>query len=334
MKRINLEIQNKRKVVNYSLLLVVLAALFTLPAWGGAYTVMLVMYMSMYITLGHMWNLLTGYAGLVSLGQQMYIGVGGFTLAILSNNFGVPLIPGLVIGGLVSVAIAVGLSHLLLHMKGMYFSIATWMFAEAMMLILSGMEYFGKGQGLFIIEARKLGPVERYYYALVLVVLVMIVVVLVLRSKLGLGLFAIRDNDVSSETCGVPQFRSKLYCMMLSGFVTGVLGGVFYISQVWVQPSAAFSIRWTVAAVFIVVIGGIGTIAGPVLGGIIYVYLSQYLATLDQIGSLNMVILGVIAVAVILLAPKGIIGTLQDKLNFEIISVRRWSDRAAARLKT
>jgi branched-chain amino acid transport system permease protein len=111
--------------------------------------------------------------------------------------------------------------------------------------------------------------------------------------------------------------------MMISSFVTGICGGIYYMSQIWIQPYAAFSINWTVAAVFIVVIGGIGTVTGPIIGGIIYVFLSQYLATLSQIGSLNMVILGVIAVAVILLAPKGIIGTIQEKFNFEIISARR-----------
>jgi len=314
---------SKRQLISYIIPLAILIALFSLPGWGSAYIVMLVRLMCLYIVLGQMWNLLAGYAGLVSLGQQMYIGLGAYTVAVAAENFGIPFIPALVLGGIVSMLVSIGLSYLLLRMKGMYFSIATWIFAEAMVLFLSRMDYLGKGQGLFIVSARQISSHTHYYYAAALIVITIVAVVAVLRSKLGLGLFAIRDDDNASATSGVPQFRSKLYCMMISSFVTGVCGGVFYMSMVWVQPIAAFSINWTVAAVFIVVIGGIGTIMGPVIGGIIYVFLSQYLASLSQIGSLNMVILGVIAVAVILLAPNGVVGTLERKSGFEILSSRR-----------
>ena len=314
---------SKRQMIAWLIPLVILIALFSLPGWGGTYIVMLVRLMCLYIVLGQMWNLLAGYAGLVSLGQQMYIGLGAYTVAVAAENFGIPFIPALICGGLVSMLVSIGLSYLLLRMKGMYFSIATWIFAEAMVLILSRLDYLGKGQGLFIVSARPIPSQTHYYYAATLIVITLIIVLIVLRSKLGLGLFAIRDDDSASATCGVPQFKSKLYCMMISSFVTGVCGGIFYMSMVWVQPIAAFSINWTVAAVFIVVIGGIGTIMGPVIGGVIYVFLSQYLASLSQIGSLNMVILGVIAVAVILLAPNGIVGTLERKAGFEILSSRR-----------
>jgi len=312
----------KRQIISGAAILVILIALFSLPNWGGSYIIMLARLMCMYVVLGQMWNLLAGYAGLVSLGQQMYIGLGAFAVAISAENFGIPFVPALLIGGVVSMIVAIGLSYLLLRMKGMYFSIATWIFAEAMMLFLTSMAYFGRGQGLFIVSARAIQG-QVFYYAATLIVITIIAVVIVLRSKLGLGLFAIRDDDSASATSGVPQFKSKLYCMMIASFVTGVLGGVFYMDMVWVQPVAAFGINWTVAAVFIVIIGGIGTIMGPIIGGIIYVFLSQYLASLAHIGSLNMVILGVIAVSVILLAPNGIVGTLERKLGFEVLSSRR-----------
>ena len=305
---------------------VILALLLTLPAWGSSYAVFMVTLMGINITLGQMWNLLAGYSGLVSLVLQMYIGVGAFTLAAFSDYLGVPLILGLLLGGVVSTIIAVGLSYLLLRMKGMYFAIATWMFAEAMVLLIVQFEFFGKGQGLFVLAARALGSTQKYYFSVVMMLVVTFVMVLLLRSKLGLGLFSIRDNDTAAQTSGIPLFKSKLLVMMITGFVTGVCGGVYYIYFVWVQPYSAFSITtWTVAAVFIVVIGGIGTITGPIVGGIIYVFLSQYLAMLsNQIGSLNMVILGAIAVTVIIAAPKGIVGALQERFGFEIISARRW----------
>jgi len=303
----------------------IVVILLSLPTFGSSYAIFMVTLMGIYITLGMMWNLLAGYSGLVSLGLQMYIGVGAFTLAAFSNYLGVPLIVGLLLGGVVSMVIAIGLSYLLLRMKGMYYAIATWMFAEAMVLLIVQFEFFGRGQGLFILSARAMNETQKYYFSIILVLVVTVVLVMLLRSKLGLGLFAIRDNDTAASTSGVPLFRTKMMCMMISSFVTGVTGGIYYMIQVWIQPYSAFSIlSWTVPAVFIVVIGGIGTITGPMVGGIIYVFLSQYLATLTHIGSLSMVILGAIAVTVILVAPKGIIGSLQLRFGFEIISARRW----------
>ena len=312
----------------------IVVILMSLPAWGGNYAISMVTLMGVYITIGLMWNLLAGYSGLVSLGLQMYIGVGAFTLAVFTTKFGMPLILGLLMGGIVSTIISVGLSYLLLRMKGMYFAIATWMFAEAMRLLIVQFEFFGRGQGLFLQSAtRELTDAHKYYLSVVMLLIVVVVVVLLLRSKLGLGLFSIRDNDVAAQTSGVPLFKSKLAVMMLTGFVTGICGGVYFIWFGWVQPNSAFSLpTWTVAAVFIVVIGGIGTITGPIVGGVIYVFLSQYLASLTQIGPLSMVILGAIAVTVILVAPKGIVGSLQLRFGFEIISARRWMKKYVDRL--
>jgi len=260
-------------------------------------------------------------------------------MAVLSIHLGVPLILGMFIGGLVCVVIAIGLSYLLLRMRGMYFAIATWIFAQAMMLfvinfdLLAGKSIFGRGTGLFIITARAVTDVQKYYLSVILFLVITAVIVILLRSKLGLGLFAIRDNDVSAQTLGVALFKSKLIVMMITAFVTGLCGGVYYIMVIWVQPYAAFDIlTWTVPAVFIVVIGGIGTITGPIVGGVIFVFLSQWLSTLTAIGSLNMVILGVIAVTVIIVAPKGVVGSLQDRFGFEIISARRWMKNYGSRL--
>ena len=318
----NMKKLTTKQILFYAVPLIVIAFLFAVPQLGNRSLIVHIKLMCLYITLGHMWNLLAGYAGLVSLGQQMYIGLGAYTIAVLTEKLGVPYIPGLIISGAICMVFAIGLSYLLLRMKGMYFSIATWLFAEAMMLVLAGIAYLGKGQGMFLPHARQITS-QIPYYAAALLIITMIVVVIVLRSKLGLGLFAIRDDDISSATSGVPQFKSKLYCMMISSFITGVCGSIFYMDTTWAKPADAFGIDWTVRAVFIVVIGGIGTVMGPVIGGIIYVILSVQLSRMPNIGSLNMVILGVIAVAVILLAPDGIVGTLQKRFKFEILSSRR-----------
>jgi branched-chain amino acid transport system permease protein len=317
-------LSDSKRLIKALILVVVLIALFVLPNVANQYTTMLVMLICMYIGLGQMWNLLAGYAGLVSLGQQLYIGIGGYALAVLSNYYNIPIFIGLVVGGLVSVVMSIALSFLLLRMKGMYFAVATWITAEAFIVIFAGWTYMGSGNGLFIKAVRGMPTSTIYYYSLIVAIITVFVVVFLLRSKLGLGLIAIRDNDSAAETSGVTIFRTKLYCMMISSFLTSIIGGLFYMSQVWVQPYAAFAINWTIAGMFIVVIGGIGTVAGPILGAIIYVILNQYLS---QFGGISMIILGIIAIVVILFAPKGIIGTLQNRFGFEILSAKRHSNK-------
>ena len=131
---------------------------------------------------------------------------------------------------------------------------------------------------------------------------------------------AMRDNEAVSESLGVAVFRSKLYCFIIAGIVTGITAGVLYVFQVFIQPYKAFAIDWTVILVFITIIGGIGTIEGPIVGALIYVLLSQLLA---EYMSVSLFILGGIAIVVILTAPKGIMGNLQSKIGFEILSPRR-----------
>ena len=131
---------------------------------------------------------------------------------------------------------------------------------------------------------------------------------------------AMRDDEAVSETMGVEVFRSKLYCFLIAAAITGLAAGVIYVFQVFIQPYKAFAIDWTVILVFITIIGGIGTIEGPVVGAFIYVLLSQILA---EYMSVSLFLLGAIAITVILVAPKGIMGTLQEKTGFEILSPRR-----------
>jgi branched-chain amino acid transport system permease protein len=131
---------------------------------------------------------------------------------------------------------------------------------------------------------------------------------------------AMRDNEEVANVTGVEVFRYKLYCFLIAAFVTGLTGGMYYTLQIFIMPYEAFSVNWSVKMIFMVIIGGIGTIEGPILGAFIFVLLSQWLA---EYFSVSMLILGAIAIAVILIAPKGIMGTLQEKLGFEILSPRR-----------
>jgi len=174
--------------------------------------------------------------------------------------------------------------------------------------------------GLFIRPPTPPSMVEIYYAALIAGVGSVALVYGLLRSRLGLGLMAMRDDEAVAESMGVAVFRSKLTCFILGAFMTGSTAGILYVFQVFIQPYRAFAIDWTVKLVFIVIIGGIGTIEGPIVGAFLFVLLSQ---TLAEYFSVSMLILGAIAIIVILAAPKGIMGSLQEKLGFEILSPRR-----------
>jgi len=274
----------------------------------------------LYLALVQMWNLLAGYSGLISLGQQSFVGMGGYVVAVMSNYYGVYIWLGVLLGGVFSALLALFMSLFIFRMKGVYFAIGTWIFSEALLIWFSNWEYTKYGMGLFIKPNPNISMTEIYYASLIVGVGSVALVYGILRSKLGLGLMAMRDDEAVSETMGVEVFRSKLYCFLIGAFVTGSTAGILYIFQVFIQPYKAFAIDWTVKLVFIVIIGGIGTLEGPIVGALLFVLLSQSLA---EYFSVSMLILGAIAIGVILIAPKGIMGTLQEKLGFEILSPRR-----------
>lgn len=294
--------------------------LVTVPLWGSRYVLLLGLLFCIYVAFTQMWNLLTGYSGLLSLGQQAFIGFGGYTMAVFTNYYGVPVWLSVFLGGVFSVLLALFMSLFIFRMREIFFAIGTWIFAEILLLWFSNWEYVKYGTGLFVKPPRAPSMTEIYYAAFIMGASSLLVVYLILRSRIGLGLMAMRDNEGVAETMGVEVFRSKLFCFLTAAFFTGATSGVMYVFQLFIQPYEAFAINWTVMLVFIVIIGGIGTIEGPIIGSAIYVLLNQWLV---EHGHISMILLGGIAIIIILVAPRGIMGTLQEKTGFEILSPRR-----------
>ncbi|MCL6479473.1 MAG: branched-chain amino acid ABC transporter permease [Peptococcaceae bacterium] len=303
-----------------SLVALLLAVFITLPLWANEYITMIFLLIFLYMALAQMWNLLAGYTGLVSLGQQIFIGLGGYSLAVVTELYKLPFVLGIVIGGVISVIFAFIISQPIFKMRGVYFTIGTWIVAEALGLWFSNWAYVRYAKGFNLTVTYQLTTVHIYYIAMFVGLASLLLVYGILRSKLGLALMAMRDNELAAETIGVELYSTKLKCFLISAFVTGITGGAMYLYVAYIQPFAAFGIEWTVSMVFMAIIGGIGTIEGPVLGAIIYVILKQFLYDYPGI---SMIILGVIAVAIILVAPKGIMGTIHDRTGFEILSPRR-----------
>lgn len=305
----------------YAFLLVILVLLALLPVFkNSAYLVSLVTLVMIYMAMGQMWNLLGGYAGLLSLGMQAFIGIGGYSLAVFSIDFGMSIYAAVLIGGVLSVLFGLVVSPALFKMTGVYFAIGTWVVAEALMIFFSNWSVVKYAKGIMIKSVYFLSGNQIYYIAVVLGVVSVLVVYLLMRSKTGLALMAMRDNPAAAESMGVKIFSTKLKCYMIACFITGIAGGVMYINLAYITPSASISTQWTIAMTFMVIIGGIGTMEGPIIGAIVYVALTQYLYNFPGI---SMIILGAIAVIAIMIVPNGIMGTLHNKTGFEILSPRR-----------
>ena len=255
----------------------------------------------LYCAMAVMWNLMSGYTGMTSLGQQAFIGVAGYSMAVMTTTYLASYWIGLLVGGAIGAVLALVLSVILFRMRGMYFAVATWVIAEALKTFFLSWKYVNQGGGMAVT-----GRPDRtiiYLVALAICVAAIVVVYLLLNSKIGLGLTAMRDDADAASSVGVNIFKSKLICFVIAGIFTALAGGWYFLNNVSIYPASGYGNSWTVAVVFIVIIGGIGTMAGPIVGSIIYVALAEVLA--DFPGWSN-IILGLIAILVILFLPDGI----------------------------
>ena len=265
-----------------------------------------------YLTLANMWNLLAGYSGLISLCPAAFIGLAGYTMAILTW-FGWPYYIGIILGSIAAALFAVIISVPAFRMKGIYFAIGTLVVPEILRYLFTiwtpvGKPVYGGGAGYIVKDVSGVSQAQIYWLALGVGLVSVLVMRYVLRSKLGSGLAAIRDNDITAASAGVNVFSAKLYSFVISAFVTGLAGAIFYTFQGYIEPVSAFSVRWLIIIMLAAVIGGEGTEAGPIVGAIIVVFLYFLLARYAEI---SLIIQGIILIAIMLLAPQGIMGFIQ-----------------------
>lgn len=306
-------------------LIAMLALLITLPLWGGDYVTSVAILVMLYMALGQMWNLLGGYSGLVSLGQQSFVGIGGYSLAMISQVYRLPIVWGFVAAGVLSVLFALLTSFPIFKMKNVYFTIGTWIVSELLRVFFLIWAFVNYGTGYNISATYTMSPNLIYYISMAVGIFSVAAVVFLLRSKFGLSLMAMRDNESAAEVRGLELYKTKLKCYLISAFVTGIVGAALYLNIAFIQPNAAFSIEWTVSMVFIVVIGGIGTVEGPIIGAVIFVLLRQFLYSFP---GFSMLILGIIAIIIMLVAPRGIMGFFKKRFGWDIFSIRRHKDRS------
>jgi branched-chain amino acid transport system permease protein len=306
-----------------------LVALAVAPFWGGRDDLQLLAEVYTYVALASLWNLLAGYAGLVSVGQQAYVGLGAYILFAFAILAGLSPLWAIPLAGIIAAIVAMPVAGLVFRLRGHYFAIGTWIIAEVFRLLASQVSVLGGGSGISlpaslviaIASTRQWRDFIEYWIALALVVAVLALIVLLLRSRYGLALKAIRDSELAAACNGIDVLRTKVLVYIITAAATAMVGAFIFLQRLRISPDAAFSVNdWTAFVIFITVIGGIGRIEGPIVGTIVFFALRQ---TLADLGTIYLLTLGVVAILVMLMAPKGIWGLIVESFGWQVFPLER-----------
>ncbi len=326
--------------------LAIVAALALVPFYGSRAIIQDLFTVLTLLVLAMNWNILAGFAGLVSVGQQAFVGTGAYAMFAAVILGGVDPLWGIVIGGAAAAALSVPIAIFTFRLNGAYFAIGTWVSAEIVRLSLAQWKALGGGTGtslpkgttqemfgvqpirhLLGISNAAAADVLSYWLALALAVATLSASYLFLRSRAGLGLQAIRDNLEAARSVGVDPARLKAIVFVLSALGTGVCGALMFLQITRVTPDAAFSVvDWTAFVIFITVIGGIGTLPGPIVGVLVFYVLQRLLA---DYGTLYLILLGLFGIAIMLFARRGLWGLFTDKTGIELLPLRHRPPRTA-----
>jgi branched-chain amino acid transport system permease protein len=282
-----------------------------------------------YIVLSTAWNILGGYTGYINFGTGAFFAIGAYSSAVLHKMpaltqawFGIttPAIPlpvMILIGGFVAGLLGLGTGYLTLRLRGVFFAIATLALTVVVQTLIVNWDYVGGSRGIYIIrpaDAPMGGGYIQYLYTLMLVLSVISVGIArtIERSNLGLGFAAIRDDELAAEAGGVPTLRLKLIATTLSGALMGMAGAPLPYYVTYLDPASSFNLAYAVNSVAMPVIGGMTSWVGPILGAIILGTIQQ-LATVTISSALNLLIVGLLLIAFVIIAPNGIVGLVQAR---------------------
>ncbi|MEM1586503.1 MAG: branched-chain amino acid ABC transporter permease [Candidatus Bathyarchaeia archaeon] len=271
------------------------------PIWTS-----LLFFCFIYAALGEIWNLQAGFTGIINLGVHGFVGFAAYMMAIAITYWGLPIWVSLLFAGAVTMLLALVVSPLIFKMRGLYLALGTLVLALAVYSWFVQWEYTYAGKGMYI--AAIVLPNILYYMALIILIVSVATVWFIRKSRIGLMLIAVRDNERAAEDCGVDIFRVKLYCYLISSFITALIGGIFYLFGSYLRPTIAFAFTWVLISVASTVIGGMGTIEGPIAGGFLIAILNQYV--LARFPGLSQLIYGILIIVIVLLIPQGLMGLI------------------------
>ena len=269
-----------------------------------------------FIVLATAWNILGGYTGYVNFGSAAFFALGAYSTVFLHTFYPLPIPLLIVIGGIVSGIVGLGMGYLTLRLRGAFFAIATLALAVVLQTLVVNWDYVGGSRGAYIIRPNEIALIGPYVHYLFLLMLALVVIALTIargieRSQLGYGFATIRDDELAAEASGVPTLRLKLVATTLSGALMGMAGAPFPYYIGYLQPSSAFGLEYAVNSIAMPMIGGTTSWVGPVIGAVL-LGSAQQLATVTISSELSLLLVGVVLVAFVVLAPEGILGLVRQ----------------------
>jgi branched-chain amino acid transport system permease protein len=282
-----------------------LAALLLLPAVdSNANLTRLLFLTAVYSTAGLGWNLLGGMAGQVSFGFAVFFGMGAYTTALLMHAGHSPYF-GFIGGAAIAMLASFFIGLPTFRLRGPYFVIATIGVTEAVRVIMNNLDITGGASGYRISEDKPFNPLEHYYTAIVAVALAVLVSTIIANSKFGLALRAIKQDQDAAADVGVNPYTSKLWIHAIAAGLTGIAGGIYARRAGFFYPGDVFAFQTGINILLIPVIGGIGTIWGPVLGGVVFIIVEETISAKYQ--DFHLLIYGALLMLIVLVEPGGLI---------------------------
>lgn len=262
-----------------------------------------------YITLVESWNLPGGYAGYISFGHVLFFGIGGYSTAMLLIFWKIPTIVTYLFAGLFSALVALVFGYISLRLKGPYFAIATLALATIGRYIFLNFDVFGGAEGLLLPISPwppEFEKIPYYYGALGIATLTVFIIYGITKTRLGIGLMAIRENEEKAEGLGINTTRHKVIAFIFSAFFPGVIGGLFASYLEYVNPDSCFSILYSANILLMAILGGLGTVTGPIIGASVIVVASEVLSfTIGH--QVRLVVFGFILVTLAIFLPGGLL---------------------------
>ena len=299
-----------------------LAVLAALPYLASTGITQALVTLFLLVSMAVLWNLLAGYAGMISFGQQAYLGIGAYVVWLVAKT-GLSPFAGLVVGAAGCAVAAVPIFALLRPLTGGYFAVATWVVAQSLFLYVTNQLWLGGGTGVSLSgQLSAMPPVVReaytYWLALALMAVIVAGVYLLVRSRFGLDSRAVHDEPAAAATMGVEVGRTRWMAYILAAVGAGAVGGILIVSTLYTDPGTIFSVNYSADMLFMVVIGGLGTMEGPVIGAVIFFAVQQEFA---GYGAWYLVAIGAVAITVVLTAPGGIWGVLAARRGWSLLPV-------------
>ncbi len=300
---------------------VVLAVLAAVPYFAGGPAEQPLIVAFTFIAMATLWNLLAGFSGLTSFGQNAYIGVGAYGLYLVASH-GVNPFAGIAGAAVIAGLVALPVSALLLRLSGGYFAVASLVVAAVFQIAVTLAPSVGGTTGVSLPGLAGYDPVLRealiYWSAMVVAVVCVIGVFLLVRAGFGLDTRAVASDPVAAASLGVRVGRIRLLAYLLAALGTGAVGALIALQTLFIEPTSVFSIQYSVEMLFMVLVGGMGTIEGPIIGALILFALQQ---TLSQEGAWYLVLVGGVAVLATLIVPRGLWGFVSNRWGWSLFPV-------------